>query len=224
MNDTSSNEPMQKSRIRKAIKKAKKRNANGKWEPGEQERFEQGIDKYGNSWKDVAAYVGTRNSNQCCSHAQKYFMRIKKEAIEKLKRDPKTKNNTFAIIKYYYNTALTQRQRILSYQANNIVNRFVKEEKNEHEEEEEVEEVSEEEEKSEEGLVERENSESYKKQINQESILRDAQVTEEEQVRAQEPDIRFIYHPCISYTAPYYGGPFIYPAHYTPFNPRPQNY
>lgn len=224
MNNRLSTESKQKIRIRGSIKKAKKQNSNGKWTKDEQKRFEEGMDRYGNSWKDVAAYVRTRNSNQCCSHAQKHFMRIKKEVIEKLRKDPKTKNNTFAVIKHYYNTALTQNQRILSYQANNIVNRFVEGEKNEHEEEEEIEEIDKEKGRSDEKIAKRKDSESYKKQINQESILRDVQLTEEEQMKAQEPDILFIYHPCISYTPAYYGSPFIYPAHYSPFNPRPQIY
>ena len=34
--------------------------------------------KFGNEWKDVQDYVKTRSSAQARSHAQKFFMKIKK--------------------------------------------------------------------------------------------------------------------------------------------------
>ena len=49
----------------------------GRWEPDEHIRFIEAINKFGNEWKEVQKYVGTRSSNQVRSHAQKFFLKLK---------------------------------------------------------------------------------------------------------------------------------------------------
>ena len=50
----------------------------GRWQPEEHKRFIEAIMKYGNEWKLVQKHVGTRSSTQARSHAQKFFVKIKK--------------------------------------------------------------------------------------------------------------------------------------------------
>jgi SHAQKYF class myb-like DNA-binding protein len=50
----------------------------GRWKPEENERFIQALLKYGNEWKSVQKHVVTRSSSQTRSHAQKFFVKIKK--------------------------------------------------------------------------------------------------------------------------------------------------
>ena len=49
----------------------------GRWDPEEHKRFIEAINKFGNEWKEVQKYVGTRSSNQVRSHAQKFFLKLK---------------------------------------------------------------------------------------------------------------------------------------------------
>ena len=50
----------------------------GRWTQEEHQRFIEAILKYGNEWKNVQKHVMTRSSTQARSHAQKFFMKIKK--------------------------------------------------------------------------------------------------------------------------------------------------
>ena len=66
------------------IKNRRSREGNlncGRWLPEEHQRFIDAILKYGNEWKQVQKYVGTRSSTQARSHAQKFFVKIKKSNI-----------------------------------------------------------------------------------------------------------------------------------------------
>lgn len=50
------------------------------WTPTEHQKFLEALDKYGpKDFKAIAAYVSTRTPTQVRTHAQKYFLRIKKE-------------------------------------------------------------------------------------------------------------------------------------------------
>lgn len=49
---------------------------NGRWTKEEHIKFVEAILKYGNEWKDVQQYVGSRSSTQARSHAQKFFLKI----------------------------------------------------------------------------------------------------------------------------------------------------
>ena len=50
----------------------------GKWTEEEHEKFIEGILLYGNEWKKVQGIIKTRSSAQARSHAQKFFLKIKK--------------------------------------------------------------------------------------------------------------------------------------------------
>jgi SHAQKYF class myb-like DNA-binding protein len=53
----------------------------GRWTLEEHQRFIEAIMKYGNEWKMVQKHVGTRSSTQARSHAQKFFVKIKKTNV-----------------------------------------------------------------------------------------------------------------------------------------------
>lgn len=58
-------------------KKPSKYNS-GRWTQEEHKKFIDGILEYGNEWKKVQSLIKTRSSTQARSHAQKFFLRIKK--------------------------------------------------------------------------------------------------------------------------------------------------
>ena len=53
--------------------------SSGRWKEDEHKRFLEAILKYGNDWKEIEKYVKTRSSTQARSHAQKFFLKIKKD-------------------------------------------------------------------------------------------------------------------------------------------------
>ena len=66
------------------IKKSKNANKNskystGRWNMEEHKKFIQAIITYGNDWKEVQKYIGTRSSSQARSHAQKFFIKLKED-------------------------------------------------------------------------------------------------------------------------------------------------
>jgi len=50
----------------------------GRWTEEEHQKFIDGILQYGNEWKKVQQLIRTRSSTQARSHAQKFFLKIKK--------------------------------------------------------------------------------------------------------------------------------------------------
>ena len=50
----------------------------GRWSDEEHQKFIDGILEYGNEWKKVQQIIKTRSSTQARSHAQKFFLRVKK--------------------------------------------------------------------------------------------------------------------------------------------------
>ena len=50
----------------------------GRWTEDEHRKFIEGILAYGNEWKKVQQIIKTRSSTQARSHAQKFFLRVKK--------------------------------------------------------------------------------------------------------------------------------------------------
>ena len=50
----------------------------GRWTEEEHQKFIDGILQYGNEWKKVQQVIGSRSSTQARSHAQKFFLKIKK--------------------------------------------------------------------------------------------------------------------------------------------------
>ena len=57
----------------------------GRWTEEEHKKFLKGIIEYGNNWKMVAKLIKTRSSSQARSHAQKYFLKVKKKIISQKK-------------------------------------------------------------------------------------------------------------------------------------------
>jgi SHAQKYF class myb-like DNA-binding protein len=69
---------------KKKDKRIRRRDGNyvcGRWQPEEHQRFIEAILKYGNEWKSVQKHVGTRSSTQARSHAQKFFVKMKKSTL-----------------------------------------------------------------------------------------------------------------------------------------------
>src|SRR5690242_2938907 len=75
----------------------------GKWTEEEHKLFLEAIEIYGNMWKNVEAYVGTRTCAQIRSHSQKYFQGQRTKKLEELKRTNQLKNMVFIVQKEYRN-------------------------------------------------------------------------------------------------------------------------
>ena len=55
----------------------------GRWTPFEHDLFVKALDMYGKNWHSVALFVVTRTQIQCRTHAQKYFLRLRKQQEQK---------------------------------------------------------------------------------------------------------------------------------------------
>ena len=67
-----------KKKKRKIIIQSTEEDVNeGRWDTNEHMRFLEAINIFGNEWKEVKKYIGTRSSNQVRSHAQKFFLKLK---------------------------------------------------------------------------------------------------------------------------------------------------
>ena len=51
----------------------------GHWSKEEKTRFIQAIQLHGKNWKKIVECVGSRTNNQIRSHAQKYFLKLKRK-------------------------------------------------------------------------------------------------------------------------------------------------
>ena len=81
----------------------------GRWSDDEHKRFLEGILTYGNEWKKIQNIIKTRSSTQARSHAQKFFLKIKKDLklSNNKNKNFKINNNTNEIndnfsIKYFF--------------------------------------------------------------------------------------------------------------------------
>lgn len=84
---------------------------NGRWTKEEHIKFVEAILKYGNEWKDVQQFVGTRSSTQARSHAQKFFLKIvNSEIFEKNERI----DNITALCNVLNNMESTKKTKVLS--------------------------------------------------------------------------------------------------------------
>ena len=57
----------------------------GRWTEEEHKKFLKGIIEYGNNWKMIEQLIKTRSRSQARSHAQKYFIKVKKKIISQNK-------------------------------------------------------------------------------------------------------------------------------------------
>lgn len=183
----------------------------------------EGIDRYGNSWKDVSSHVGTRSPNQCCSHAQKHFMRLKKLTAEEMKKNPATKDHIFVVVKYYYNKALVQKERVLSYKLSDISRKNARE-KNELDEDEEYEGSNSGGEEAERSEVRKSNNSFVKESTNRASSGGNGHIDEErERLREKGAGLPLIYYPVAYPPLQCFPMPLMYPPHYNPFPKPSQN-
>lgn len=67
---------------------------NGRWTELEHGRFLEALDMYGKQWDRVERYVVTRTRTQCRTHAQKYFLRLKKRSTRITKHHKKHMKHT----------------------------------------------------------------------------------------------------------------------------------
>ena len=82
--------------------------ASGRWHISEHKRFLEAIIKYGNDWKKVEKHIGTRNSSQARSHAQKFFIKLKEEQKNsKISKDIDYSNSS---IKSFYDALQSMNQ------------------------------------------------------------------------------------------------------------------
>ena len=65
----------------------------GRWKCDEHKRFIDAIIRYGNNWRQVQKYVGTRSSTQTRSHAQKFFEKLKRSQLFKRENYDFSKNS-----------------------------------------------------------------------------------------------------------------------------------
>ena len=65
----------------------------GRWKSDEHKRFIDAIIRYGNNWRQVQKYVGTRSSTQTRSHAQKFFEKLKRSHLFKKDKYDFSKNS-----------------------------------------------------------------------------------------------------------------------------------
>ena len=80
--------------------KEKSKFSSGRWHLSEHKKFLEAIIKFGNDWKKVEKYIGTRTSSQARSHAQKFFIKLKEEQKKsKISNDIDYSNST---IKSFY--------------------------------------------------------------------------------------------------------------------------
>ncbi len=75
----------------------------GRWTGAEHRLLLEALSKYGNQWKKVCDYVGTRSPCQARSHAQKYFAKVKAKTIRRLRNVEPQSRKVFAITREYLN-------------------------------------------------------------------------------------------------------------------------
>lgn len=81
------NQPLHQTNKIRTITYNNEKYSAGRWKKDEHKRFIDAIIKYGNNWRQVQKYVGTRSSTQTRSHAQKFFEKLKKSRILKVDVD-----------------------------------------------------------------------------------------------------------------------------------------
>ena len=96
----------------------------GRWTNEEHDKFIEGILKYGNEWKRVQSIIKTRSSTQARSHAQKFFLRMKKEISPNILSDPNQLVeyiiNSSNISNDYINLTQEQKDRLFSVIRSNL--------------------------------------------------------------------------------------------------------
>ena len=76
-------------------------NSNGKWTKEEQDMLLFALDVFGNNWKAIELFLGSRTDEQIRSHTQKHFSSLRRETIKRLKESNQLKGKRFLITKQY---------------------------------------------------------------------------------------------------------------------------
>ena len=87
-----------------------KNHSTGRWNRDEHQRFIDGMIKYGNNWRQVQKYIGTRSSTQIRSHAQKFFDKLKRSKIFK-KGEYDLSTNSLKLL-YEIMSKLSEKQKV----------------------------------------------------------------------------------------------------------------
>ncbi len=82
----------------------------GKWTADEHSKLLAALDRFGNSWAKVEAYVGTRSRAQIRSHVQKYVLKLRKDALCQ-QPDQSLPRKIFAVTREYRNCVVRNRHR-----------------------------------------------------------------------------------------------------------------
>ena len=59
----------------------------GRWTPEEHDLFLEGLMLFGNEWKSVQGHIKTRSATQARSHAQKFFIKLRKVLSSEINQD-----------------------------------------------------------------------------------------------------------------------------------------
>ena len=59
----------------------------GRWTPEEHDLFLEGLMLFGNEWKSVQGHIKTRSATQARSHAQKFFIKLRKSLSSEINQD-----------------------------------------------------------------------------------------------------------------------------------------
>ncbi len=88
---------------RNSVTSSGERPNTGPWSCEEHQKFLEAMNKYGNDWSKVCEVIGTRTPNQARSHAQKYYNKKMKQAIDQVLADKSGKRKLFAVTREYTN-------------------------------------------------------------------------------------------------------------------------
>jgi SHAQKYF class myb-like DNA-binding protein len=66
----------------------------GRWSAEEHQKFVEAMFLFGNEWKRVQQHIKTRSSTQARSHAQKFFIRLRKKFFEEIDQDETGRETT----------------------------------------------------------------------------------------------------------------------------------
>lgn len=87
---------------------------NGIWTKDEHDMLLFALEIFGNQWRAIQIFLGTRSSGQIRSHVQKHFQAIRRETIKDLQENSKKHQGPFLITKQYRNypfrVALTEEE------------------------------------------------------------------------------------------------------------------
>jgi len=95
-------------KAKRALERAPEMCQGGKWTEEEHNRFLVALEIYGNIWKKVEEYIGTRSRAQIRSHAQKYFRGMRAKMLAQLKKTGHSKKAVFLVVREYRNYTYCQ--------------------------------------------------------------------------------------------------------------------